>query len=107
MQEKGTLTRVCCIMIALFVFYLSGRMIVNVKAEKFVYNNNLITTAYNNNIIDSVKFTNNSYRLFLNDEDIKNIKFDRQELSDENIKLLNRMSFQDILEQQKSLSLTT
>lgn len=96
MQEKRTLTRFCCVLLSLLVFYISGRWTINVKAKEFVYNNNLITTAYNNNIIDSVKFDSNSYRLFLNDEDIKNIKFDRQDLSDENIKLLNRMSFQDI-----------
>ena len=96
MQEKRMFTRICCVIFSLTVFYFSSKWIINVKAEEFVYNNNLITTAYNNNIIDSVKFVNNSYRLFLNDEDIKNIKFDRQDLSDENIKLLNRMSFQDI-----------
>lgn len=96
MQEKRILTRVCCILCALAVFYISSKWTINVKAKEFTYNNNLITTAYNNNIIDSVKFVNNSYRLYLNDEDIENIKFDRQDLSDENIKLLNRMSFQDI-----------
>lgn len=96
MQEKRTLTRICCVLFSLAVFYLSSKWTINAKAKEFVYNNNLITTAYNNNIIDSVKFNNNTYRLFLNDEDIKNIKFDRQDLSDENIKLLNRMSFQDI-----------
>lgn len=96
MQEKRMFTRICCVIFSLTVFYFSSKWIINVKAEEFIYNNNLITTAYNNNIIDSVKFVNNSYRLFLNDEDIKNIKFDRQDLSDENIKLLNRMSFQDI-----------
>ena len=96
MQNKRILTRVSCIIFSLSVFYLSGQWIINTKAKEFKHNNNIITTAYNNNIIDSVKFSNNSYRLFLNDEDIKNIKFDKSDLSDENIKLLNRMSFQDI-----------
>ena len=96
MQEKRIFTRFFCIACALAVFYFSSKFIINVKAKEFKYNNNIITTAYNNNIIDSVKFSNNSYRLFLNDEDIKNVKYDRQDLSDENIKLLNRMSFQDI-----------
>jgi hypothetical protein len=71
-------------------------MIINVKAKEYKYNNNFVTTAYNNNIIDSVKYSNGSYRLYLNDQDIKNIKFNKQNLSSENIKLLNRMSFQDI-----------
>ena len=96
MQEKRLLTRISCILFSLAVFYLSSKWMINVKAKEYIHNNNLITTAYNNNIIDSVKFSNNGYRLFLSDEDIKNIKFDRQDLSDENIKLLNRMSFQDI-----------
>lgn len=96
MQDKNKLTRFFCILFALFIFYLSSKSIINVKAKEFKYNNNIITTAYNNNIIDSVKFSNNSYRIYLNDEDIKNIKYERQDLSDENIKLLNRMSFQDI-----------
>lgn len=96
MQNKHILTRVSCIVLSLGIFLFSGRWIMNTKAKEFKHNNNIITTAYNNNIIDSVKFSNNTYRLFLNDEDIKSIKFDKNDLSDENIKLLNRMSFQDI-----------
>ena len=96
MSKKRIVTRVSCILFSLGVLYFSGHWIVNGKAKDFKYNNNIITTAYNNNSIDSVKFSNNSYRLFLNDEDIKSIKFDKSDLSDENIKLLNRMSFQDI-----------
>lgn len=96
MKNKRLLTRFSCIIFSFILLYFSGRLILDTKAKEFKYNNNIITTAYNNNIIDSVKFSNNTYRLFLNDEDIKNIKFDKQDLSDENIKLLNRMSFQDI-----------
>lgn len=96
MEERHIFTRFFCIACSLAVFYFSSKWIINVKAKEFKHNNNIVTTAYNNNNIDSVKFSNNSYRLFLNDEDIKNIKFVRQDLSDDNIKLLNRMSFQDI-----------
>ena len=96
MQNKRLLTRFICIIFSLVILYCSGSWILNIKAKKFKHNNNIITTAYNNNVIDSVKFSNNTYRIFLNDEDIKNIKFEKQDLSDENIKLLNRMSFQDI-----------
>lgn len=96
MQERRIGTRLCCIFAAMTVFATSSRMIINVKAKEYKYNNNFVTTAYNNNIIDSVKYSNGSYRLYLSDQDIKNIKFSKQDLSAENIKLLNRMSFQDI-----------
>lgn len=95
-QLRSITTRIFCILFAVGTFYFSTQMIIDVKATEFKHNNNLITTIYNNNIIDSVKFQNNSYRLYLNDDDIKSIKLNRQGLSDENIKLLNRMSFQDI-----------
>lgn len=107
MQNKRILTRLSCIIFSLGVFYFSGRWIINTKAKEFKHNNNIVTTAYNNNIIDSVKFSNNTYRLFLSDEDIKSIKFDKQDLSDENIKLLNRMSFQDIPSATKEFILTS
>lgn len=96
MKLKPTATRICCVLFAVGVFYFSTKMIIDVKATEFKHNNNLITTIYNNNIIDSVKFQNNSYRLYLNDDDIKSIKLNKQGISDENIKLLNRMCFQDI-----------
>lgn len=96
MRYKRLVTKLFWMSLSVFVFYNSNKMILQIKADSFELNNNLVSTLYNNGLIDSVKYSDNGYHIYLNDEDIKNVKYTRQELSEENIKLLNRMSFQDI-----------
>ena len=95
-MHKRFLTRLFWISCSILGVYFSSQEIIKNKAEEFQLNNNLITTSFNNNLVDSVKFENGKYRVFLIDEDIKGNVYSKNELSEDNITLLNRISFQDV-----------
>lgn len=95
-MHKRFLTRVFWISCAVLGICFSSRKIIENRTETFRLNNNLITTSFNNNIVDSVKFENGKYKVFLIDEDIKGNVYSKRELSQDNIVLLNRISFQDV-----------
>lgn len=95
-MHKRFLTRMFWIACSIAGIYFSTQQIIDNKAEAFRLNNNLITTSFNNNLVDSVKFENGSYRVFLTDEDIKSSVYSKHELSSDNITLLNRIAFQEV-----------
>lgn len=95
-MHKRFLTRLFWISCSVLGVYFSSQQIIKNKAEAFQLNNNLITTSFNNNLVDSVKFENGKYRVFFVDEDIKGDVYSKYELSTDNITLLNRISFQDV-----------
>lgn len=93
---KRLSTKFFWILCSIIGIYLSSRQIMENKSQEFHLNNNLITTSFNNNLVDSVKFENGKYRVFLIDEDIESDTYSKSELSNDNIVLLNRVSFQDV-----------
>ena len=88
--------RAVCLVCSVVGVYASSQKILENKTEAFELNNSLITTSFNNNLVDSVKFENGRYKIFLLDEDMNNSVYSKYELSSDNITLLNRISFQDI-----------
>lgn len=95
-MHKRLITRLFWISCSIFGIYFSTQQIIENKTEAFQLNNNLITTSFNNNLVDSVKFENGAYRVFLTDEDIQSSLYHRHELSSDNITLLNRIAFQEV-----------
>lgn len=96
------LIKVCYISISIATIVMSSKLIISEKANAYELNNNFITTAFNNNLVDSVKFKDGKYRMFLSDEDIKSVRYSKHEISENSLKLLNRMSFQNIPNTSKS-----
>ena len=95
-MHKRFLTRLFWISCSIMGIYFSSQEILENKAEAFKLNNNLITTSFNNNLVDSVIFENGNYRVFLTDEDIESSTYSKYELSPDNIALLNRIAFQEV-----------
>lgn len=95
-MHKRLITRLFWISCSVIGIYFSSQEILANKSESFHLNNSLITTSFNNNLVDSVKFENGKYKVFFIDEDIESTVYSKHELSTENINLLNRISFQDI-----------
>lgn len=95
-MHKRFVTRLFWISCSILGIYFSSQQIIKNKTETFKLNNNLITTSFNNNLVDSVKFENGKYRVFFVDEDIEGDVYSKSELSTDNITLLNRISFQDV-----------
>lgn len=95
-MHKRFLTRLFWISCSIIGIYFSSQKIIMYKAEQYQLNNNFITTSFNNNLVDSVKFENGKYKVFFVDEDIESSIYSKHDLSTENINLLNRISFQDI-----------
>ena len=95
-MHKRFLTRLFWLSCSVLGIYFSTQQIVKANSREFELNNNLITTAFNNNLVDSVVFENGKYRVYLVDEDIKGNVYSKYQLSADNITLLNRISFQDI-----------
>lgn len=90
------------ISVSLIIIVISSKQIISEKSKEYELNNNFITTAFNNNLVDSVKFKDGKYRMFLSDEDIKSVKYSKHKISENSLKLLNRMSFQDVPSTSKS-----
>lgn len=95
-MHKRFLTKMFWLSCSVLGIYFSTQQIVKANARDFELNNNLITTSFNNNLVDSVVFENGKYRVYLVDEDIKGNVYSKYELSTDNITLLNRISFQDV-----------
>lgn len=95
-MHKRFLTRLFWLSCSVLGIYFSTQQIVKANSREFELNNNLITTSFNNNLVDSVVFENGKYRVYLVDEDIKGNVYSKYQLSADNITLLNRIYFQDI-----------
>ena len=95
-MHKRFLTKMFWMSCSILGIYFSTQQIIEINAINFELNNNLITTSFNNNLVDSVVFENGKYRVYLVDEDIKKNVYSKYELSADNITLLNRISFQDV-----------
>lgn len=95
-MHKRAITRLFWLSCSVIGIYFSTQEIIKNNAEAFELNNNLITTSFNNDLVDSVVFENGKYRVYLVDEDIKGNVYSKYELSSNNMTLLNRISFQDM-----------
>lgn len=95
-MHKRFLTRLFWLSCSVLGIYFSTQQIVKSNAKEFELINNLITTSFNNNLVDSVVFENGKYKVYLIDEDIKGNVYSKYQLSADNITLLNRIYFQDI-----------
>lgn len=94
-MNKYFITKMVCLSCSLLGIYFSTQKIIENKTNEFELNNSLITTSFNNNLVDSVKYEKGKYRVFLLDEDLESNVYSKHELSSDNITLLNRISFQN------------